>query len=31
MANLVTAAREVEQELDAGEIDVERSAVTADD
>ncbi|NEU57233.1 methionine synthase [Halorussus sp. MSC15.2] len=31
MVNLVRAAREVEQELDAGEIEVERSAVTADD
>jgi 5-methyltetrahydropteroyltriglutamate--homocysteine methyltransferase len=31
MANLVQAAREVEQELDEGEIEVERSAVTADD
>ncbi|MFC4549114.1 MULTISPECIES: methionine synthase [Halorussus] len=31
MANLVTAAREVEQELDAGEIDVERAAAPADD
>jgi hypothetical protein len=31
MANLVRAAREVEQELDDGEIDVERSAVAADD
>ncbi|WP_158056663.1 methionine synthase [Halorussus halophilus] len=31
MENLVTAAREVETELDAGKIDVEREAVPADD
>jgi len=31
MANLVRAAREVEGELDAGEIDLDRSVATADD
>ncbi|WP_433624808.1 methionine synthase [Halomicrococcus sp. NG-SE-24] len=31
MANMVQAAREVEEELDEGEIDVSRSPVTADD